>query len=91
MESSLAMDCIRSGQPYYVADVSEDPIFNPEFDAVDDIPVRSVFCTPLISNSQTVGVVEVDHVATTISSTRTSSACWPPWRSHSQTRSSACT
>ena len=59
MESSLAMDCIRSGQPYYVADVSGDPIFNPKFDAVDNIPVGSVFCTPLISNSQTLGVVEV--------------------------------
>ena len=59
VESSLAMDCIRSGQPYYVADVSGDPIFNPKFDAVDNIPVGSVFCTPLISNSQTLGVVEV--------------------------------
>jgi two-component system NtrC family sensor kinase len=65
VETSLAVDCIRSGQPYYVADVNTDPVFNVDFDSVEGINVQSALCTPLISNSQTLGVVEVVNIPRT--------------------------
>jgi PAS domain S-box-containing protein len=55
----LAGECARMGESILVNDVSVDPRFFPDIDAVTGIVTRSILCVPMIVRRRVLGVIEV--------------------------------
>jgi len=59
VDTGLVAGVIRSGEPLRVADVSQEPQFDPELDWVEDLPLGSFLCVPLIVGGKTIGAIEI--------------------------------
>jgi two-component system NtrC family sensor kinase len=55
----LLRTCLRSGQAVLANHLEADPLFDPGFDGVAQMEVRSILCAPLIASGQTLGVLEI--------------------------------
>ena len=58
-ERGILKKCVEKGVFYQVVDVLSDPVFDYETDSCRDLTKRSMICSPIIVNSQTVGVVTI--------------------------------
>ena len=56
-EKGILKNCVEKNLFYQVVDVLSDPIFDYETDSCQDITKRSMICSPLNINNDTVGVV----------------------------------
>jgi two-component system, NtrC family, sensor kinase len=50
--------CLATAQPVCINDANSDPRFDPAFDSVQGLPVRSILCVPLVIEGQIFGVLE---------------------------------
>jgi two-component system NtrC family sensor kinase len=50
--------CLTTGQPLCLNDADSDPRFDPAFDTVQGLPVRSILCVPLVVQEQVFGTLE---------------------------------
>ena len=55
----VIQECLRSGQPVRIADASNDPRVNPDFDALEGHSVSSLICAPLAVRTQILGALLV--------------------------------
>lgn len=59
LEEGLIAKCIRSGRLIQAGQVSAEAQFNPSFDGMDGIQVRSLVCAPLAANGKVLGAIAV--------------------------------
>jgi len=55
----LINECLRTGAVIRLDDPSNDPRFNPEFDSVEGLRVRSLLIAPLMVNGHSLGAVQI--------------------------------
>lgn len=58
-EKGILKNCVDKGVFYQVVDVLNDNMFDYETDSCRDITKRSMICSPIIVNSNTVGVITI--------------------------------
>ncbi len=59
---SLVLDTLRGEQIQYLPVIRSDSSYEPSFDGIEEIEVTSILSLPLISNRQTLGVVQAINV-----------------------------
>jgi two-component system NtrC family sensor kinase len=59
VDTGLVASVIRSGEPLRVADVTQEKQFDADLDWIQDLPLGSLLCVPLIADGKTIGAIEI--------------------------------
>jgi two-component system, NtrC family, sensor kinase len=59
VDTGLVASVIRSGEPLKVADVTQEKQFDADLDWIQDLPLGSLLCVPLIADGKTIGAIEI--------------------------------